>query len=174
MKKIHFIAIMAAALSITACNGGKTAKDAPEQDSAAVEAVAEDSVATQFVMTNKGIGNDIVLGTALDALPQQVEGLYDKVVITQQEDEGETTTVADFTLAGKAVMTGGSIDGKTLSNISIATDKVVIKSGEKTWNIGSSAEGLNFNKENNCFEQDGVWILADDKNIIYQIFAGEW
>ena len=165
-------AVAVAALMFTACNnnGTNNATATDAIDTSAVVAEAEQPA--ELVLTNQGIGDILQLGMAIDKLPAQVEGLYDKFEVHQENDEGETITVFDFTLGDKYVMTGVSDDDKTIGTLSIASDKVILRSGDKAWHIGDKPDGLKFNDEYQYYEHEGIIINIDTQGLLDSFLIG--
>ena len=169
-------AVAVTALLFMACNSNNTNANATDTtatdaiDTSAVVAEAEQPA--ELVLTNQGIGDILQLGMAIDKLPTQVEGLYDKFEVHQENDEGETITVFDFTLGDKYVMTGVSDDDKTIGTLSIASDKVILRSGDKAWHIGDKPDGLKFNDEYQYYEHEGIIINIDTQGLIDSFLIG--
>lgn len=176
MKSLfQIVAVAVAAIMFTACNNNgnpnaNNTTDTEANDTTAV--VDEPEQPAELVLTDKGIGDILQLGMAIDKLPAQVEGLYDKFEVRQENDEGETITVVFFTLNEKDVMAGVSDDDKTIGTLSITSDKVVLRSGDKAWHVGDKPDGLKFNEEFQNYQQDGVIIDTDTKGRIYSFLIG--
>ena len=164
-----------AAFMFTACNnnGNQNANNTTGSDAiGTTTAVEEPEQSAELVLTNQGIGDILQLGMAIDKLPAQVEGLYDKFVVGQDNDEGETITVVYFTLNDKDVMAGVSDDDKTIGTLSITSDKVFLQSGDKAWHVGDKPDGLKFNDEYQNYEHDGIIIDTDAQGRIYSFLIG--
>ena len=124
------------------------------------------------VVYRYGIGNGLQLGIALDNLPEQVEGLYDKIELRKEKiDEDVPYTDVLFTLGGKEVMKGG-VDVGHLGSLTITSDIVFLRSGDKEWRVGDKPDGLNFNNEAQIYEQDGVIVNIDTKGRISSFVIG--
>ena len=93
--KVNAIAIVAlATLILTAC--GQVSKPSNEQqaaDSTVVESTTEEGT-QQPVFTNEGIA-PVLLGTVLNDLPEQVEGLYASKAYVQLNDDNPEEAGAD-------------------------------------------------------------------------------
>lgn len=176
MKSLFQIAAVAVTvLFFTACNnnGNQNANNTTSTDAIDTTAVVEEAEQpAELVLTDKGIGDILQLGMAIDKLPAQVEGLYDKFEVRQDNDEGETITVVNFTLGDKDVMTGVSDDDKTIGTLSITSDKVILRSGDKAWHVGDKPDGLKFNDEYQYYEQDGIIINIDTQGRIDSFLIG--
>lgn len=169
------VAVAVAAFMFTACNnnGGQKANNTTDTDSIDTTAVVEEpEQPAELVLTEKGIGDILQLGMAIDNLPAQVEGLYDKFEVRQDNDEGETITVVYFTLGEKDVMSAVSDDDKTIGTLSITSNKVTLRSGDQAWHVGDKPDGLKFNDEYQNYEQDGVIIDTDTKGRIFSFLIG--
>ena len=175
MKHLLTTVVALAALMSTACNnnGNQNANNTTGSDAiGTTTAVEEPEQSAELVLTNQGIGDILQLGMAIDKLPAQVEGLYDKFVVGQDNDEGETITVVYFTLNDKDVMAGVSDDDKTIGTLSITSDKVFLQSGDKAWHVGDKPDGLKFNDEYQNYEHDGIIIDTDAQGRIYSFLIG--
>lgn len=176
MKKFQLMAAIALTMCFISCSqqaDTATGKQAAT-DSTMIETADDDNAETaELILTGNGIEGVLGLGTALDQLPAQVDGLYDKVEIRREEDEGESVTIADFTLAGKTVMTGMSNDGKTLSNLDITGGTLTLRDGDKTWRMGDKPDGLKTN-EYGQYTLYGITILTGEDGNINQMLVGTW
>lgn len=90
-------------------------------------------------MTAKGIIGEqkLLIGSAIEDLPQAFPFLYDAYTVTTEEDEGETMTIVHFTKNGQETMTAISNDQKTIANIDVFTSDVYVKVGEYFYSCGS-------------------------------------
>lgn len=163
MKQLFLtIAVAVTAFFFTACDNKGSQNNNVNDDTNAIDTTAvveEPSQPAELVVTSKGIDGILELGMEIEKLPAQVEGLYDKFEVGVENDEGVTTNIIVFTLGGKEVLTGISADGIIIDTMTITSDKVVLKSGDKAWHIGDKPDGMTQDEEFLFYKVDNV--IAD-------------
>lgn len=147
MKRLFLTtAIAATAMIIMACSGTSASADGnPSSTTQELpgQTLADESPSQnmEMVISAKGIDGILMLDMALDKLPPLIDGLYDKVQLAHEEDEGDIVTVADFTLNGTTVITGVSDDGKTIGKLDFQAIELscVLVTGHGVWVINPMA-----------------------------------
>ncbi|MBR1882296.1 MAG: hypothetical protein IJ808_04670 [Muribaculaceae bacterium] len=89
-------------------------------------------------LTASGVFGDqqVKLGQTISSLPQSFPGVYDKYVVTDDNDEGEVTKLVTFYLNGEETMSAVSNDLKTLNSIIISSRTVYFKVGKNYYRLG--------------------------------------
>lgn len=129
-----------------------------------------------FLLNNKGIKDVITLGEAIESVAPAVEGLYDKVEITDEEDEveGAEYRLLTFTLKGEEVMTAFSYDEKTIAYIMVTTPFVKYNDGNYL-GCGDHLKPSTFYSTDDYgrLKYKGLFIDINDDGTIHAISVGE-
>ena len=168
------VALAMAAFMFTACNNNGNQNADNATDDVFIDMTVDVEVPEhpgELVVYRYGIGDVLQLGRLIDELPAQVEGLYDKFEVRQEELEGDTTAVVYFTLDDKNVMIGYEDVSYHLGFLTITSDKVILRSGDKEWHVGDKPDGMKLNAAQN-YEQNGVIIDTDAQGRISSFQIG--
>ncbi len=130
-----------------------------------------------FVLDHKGIKDVIALGDAIEKVPQQVEGLYDQLTVTDEVDEveGAEYRLLTFTLQGEEVMTAFSYDGSTVAYIMVTTPVVKYLQINRYRGCGDPITSRNFfsTDEYGRLEFQHIYIDENVDGIIHSLSIGE-
>lgn len=130
-----------------------------------------------FLLDRKGIQGVLALGDAIEKVPQKVDGLYDKLTITDEEDEveGAEYRLLSFTQAGEEVMSAFSYDQKTVSYLMVTSPLVKYFFIKKYLGCGDELTSRNFygTDDYGRLNYQGIFIDENADGTIHSLSIGE-
>lgn len=128
-------------------------------------------------ITDKGIYGEqtLLIGQSIAQLPKTFPYLYDNFTVTEDDDEGETTTIITFTLGGQETMTAISTDQKTIANLDVRSPNVYVLVGREYYCCGNqirflkSESGVIEDPDYGQVSYQGIYFDEDDQGNICTI-----